>query len=336
MKFWVKIVVAVCVVIVLVFGVWAFFFREKDEVKAYNQTTQMVDYKESLGINERLVELRDMDYINDDPSKKITSGGTINNEILSIRKNCLSDELIVGYDEHDVEIYSYDSYLVTDGIVNDIIRYYLPYTRGKYSSNTQLKSLSQSIKAYIAVLKSFDSTIDNLIECQKVVTGEDQVGMDALRGHYNAFYLKYRDSLNKASDVMIAMTDYINMSLYGGKMMSDSRIALYDCYARALKVATSKDDIRKEVEIFYSHDLHMIWDKMNKVQNGTNIYDSTYTEYKFLTSFNQLFIDYRKSFNLIFDKKNVDKRLMADGNDLSEIVGKAQDAVVVVLNVLGF
>ncbi len=336
MKFWVKIVVALCVVVVIVFGVWAFFFREKDVVKAYNQTTQLVDYKESLGLKERLVELSKMDYLHNEKTRKIVGNNAVNNEILNIRKDCLSSELIVGYDEHDVVIYSYDSYFIVDKTVDDIIRFYLPYTRGTYSSNTHQKNLSNTIKVYIESLSSLDKTIDNLIACQKEITGEDTAEMDALRGHYNQLYLKYRNVLNKSSQVMIALTDYINVSLYGGKMMADSRIALYDCYARALKVATSKDEIRKEVETLYLHDLHMIWDKMDKVRNGIDIYDSTYTEYKFLTGFNALFCEYRKSYDLIFDKVNLDKRQMADGEKLSDIVEKAKEPVIVLLNVLGF
>ena len=34
MKFWVKIVVALSVVVVIAFGIWAFVFKEKDEVVA--------------------------------------------------------------------------------------------------------------------------------------------------------------------------------------------------------------------------------------------------------------------------------------------------------------
>ena len=36
MKFWIKILIAFCIVLVIGFAVWAFFFREKDEVQAYN------------------------------------------------------------------------------------------------------------------------------------------------------------------------------------------------------------------------------------------------------------------------------------------------------------
>ena len=60
MKFWVKIVIAFAVVVVLGFGVWAFFFREKDDVVAYNEITEMVDYKQSLSLKTKLDELRSM------------------------------------------------------------------------------------------------------------------------------------------------------------------------------------------------------------------------------------------------------------------------------------
>ena len=121
MKFWIKIVVALCVVVIIVFGVWAFFFREKDTVKAYNQTTQLVDYKESLGVKEKLVKLYYMDYMHDDPTKKINNTDVINRDILTIRKDCLSVDDIVGY-EGDSESYRYDSYFTTDKTIDAIIR----------------------------------------------------------------------------------------------------------------------------------------------------------------------------------------------------------------------
>ena len=62
MKFWVKVVVAVCVILVVAFAVWAFFFREKEEVQAYNKSAEMLDYKESLGLNEKLITLQGLDY----------------------------------------------------------------------------------------------------------------------------------------------------------------------------------------------------------------------------------------------------------------------------------
>ena len=332
MKFWIKIVVALCVVVIIVFGVWAFFFREKDTVKAYNQTTQLVDYKESLGVKEKLVKLYYMDYMHDDPTKKINNTDVINRDILTIRKDCLSVDDIVGY-EGDSESYRYDSYFTTDKTIDAIIRYYLPYTRGNYSSNTHQKALSNAIKNYISVLSSFNQTIDDLIKCQISFTGDNAVEMDVLRGYYNTFYFKYKDLLNKSSIVTIALTDYINMSLYNGSMMADSRIALYDCYARALKVATSTEENSK---VFYLHDLHAIKDKMDKINDGINIYDTTYTEYRFLTSFNNLFCNYRKALNLIFDKSHLEKRIMANGEGLSDIVNQAKDSVIVLLNVLGF
>ena len=65
MKFWVKIVVALSVVVVIAFGIWAFVFKEKDEVVAYNKVCEIVDYKESLGTKEKLISLRKYNYYGD-------------------------------------------------------------------------------------------------------------------------------------------------------------------------------------------------------------------------------------------------------------------------------
>ena len=58
MKTWIKILVAVCVVVIVSISVWAIFFREKDEVQAYSKTAELIDYKQSLAINDKLNELK--------------------------------------------------------------------------------------------------------------------------------------------------------------------------------------------------------------------------------------------------------------------------------------
>ena len=76
---------ALSVVVIVAFGVWAFFFREKDEVLAYNRTCEIVDYKESLGTKEKISDLQDLNYIGKDSGKVITASNDTNKEILNLR-----------------------------------------------------------------------------------------------------------------------------------------------------------------------------------------------------------------------------------------------------------
>ena len=94
MKFWIRVVVAVAVILVAVFAVWAFFFREKEEVQAYNKTAELIDYKESIGFKEKLVDLRLMNYYNDDKSKPIGDTSSSEQSIQNMRTLLLSLENI--------------------------------------------------------------------------------------------------------------------------------------------------------------------------------------------------------------------------------------------------
>ena len=72
-KFWVKIIIALMVVLVIGFSVWVFFFREKEDVQAHNRLSELIDYKESLGIEEKMIELRNLNYLNGNKDSIITT-----------------------------------------------------------------------------------------------------------------------------------------------------------------------------------------------------------------------------------------------------------------------
>ena len=141
MKTWIKIIIAVCVVLVISISVWAIFFKEKDEVQAYNRTAELIDYKQSLGMVERLTDLKDMNYLKNDKSKTINSATNAGAEIVEIRRLVLSDGLILGYGENQ-----FHSYLTMEKQLDDIIEYYLPYTNGNKVKTKSLNSLKDAIK----------------------------------------------------------------------------------------------------------------------------------------------------------------------------------------------
>ena len=124
MKFWVKIIVAVCVVVAIAFAVWAFWFKEKDEVQAYNRTSEMIDYKQSLGIKNKLSTLASTDYVQGNPEKKIGNDTETKQKIQEYRNLCLGEGVIT----IDGGL-SYYSYLTMEEYVDDLLEFYLPYTQ---------------------------------------------------------------------------------------------------------------------------------------------------------------------------------------------------------------
>ena len=148
MKIWIRIVVAFSVVVVIGFALWAFFFDEKDEIEAYNDMTQMLEFKESVGLEERLVALRAFNYIGDDTSALLenTKEGQF---IIQARELCLNEEVINSYDEDGDVISSYMSYSTYDAMSVEMFKDILPYLNGSTTNSKARKAVCGSISNYI-------------------------------------------------------------------------------------------------------------------------------------------------------------------------------------------
>ena len=327
MKFWVKIIIAVGIVLVIGLGVWAFWFREKDEVQAYNRTAELIDYKQSLGIREKLVELRNTNYVHNESDKLIGNETDIEKSIHNFRDLCLSENIITSTGDN-----SHYSYFVMEKYVDELLEYYLPYTKSDKSKSKPLKALKNDIESYIRSLKDFNETLDEILDYQKRIEG-NSTELEILKGYYDNMHGKYRTSLSRASDVLLSMVDYIDVCIYSDNIKLDVTFALNDAFIRSLKSATTIESI---LEINYAHDVKLVMDIIEKYNSNETIFNEVYSEYDFVLSYNKLYNDYKSALNYIFSCKNLEKQQMAEGVSLSQVVEGAQDHVVVALNVLGF
>lgn len=326
MKKWVRIVVTIGVIIVIGFTIWAFCFREKDNVQAYNRTAELIDYKESLGLSEKLDNLKTMNYCGEDSSNIISSTSTHGAKIYKYRNICLSETPIVG----DNNAYEYDSYIVTEGYVDEIIAYCLPLTKSDSVNNQSLRNLKTSIKSYIASLQELNSCIDELMTYQKSITGDDLGG---LSGRYASMYSKYRISLSNSSNVITALLNYIDKGVYSDKYIVDVKSAVFDAFARALSVSTT---VTENLENDYANDVRVIADRIDDINNDVNFFTQEYTEYDFVESYNKLFNSYSGTLDYVFERKNLEKIQMAGGTNLSQVKEGAKTSVTTILYVLGF
>ena len=326
MKFWIKIVVALGVVLVLGFTVWAFCFREKDEVQAYNRTAELIDYKQSLGVRDKLVELRNTDYMKNNPENKIGNNSSIEKTIWEYRDLCLSEEEIVV--AGNITFYSY---FVMEDYVDNLMAYYLPYTRSDSSKSKPLKTLKNNIEKYIKSLKNLDESLNSVLEYQKAIEGSE-TEIEILKGYYESLRNKYRTSLSNATNVVLSLVEYIDISVYSDNLKLDTSFALHDACVRSIKVTTTIESI---LEPDYAQDVKIILDTI-MTHSIDNIFSDTYTEYDFVNSYNKLYNNYKNALDYIFSCKNLEKQQMAEGMALSNVVEAAQDSVVIVLNVLGF
>jgi len=336
MKFWIKIVVAFSVVVVLGFGVWAFFFREKDDVVAYNEVCELIDYKDSLNLKDKINELKKRNYISENNEEKNTTriplddSTDVKKKILSIRDITLSEDTITYYDNGGNLTCVFDSYIVVESISDDIIKYLLPYLKHTNASDAELSNLRKKVGEYIEDLKSLDECLDILENCQISIEGTE-IEYEVLLGNYNSFYKKYRKTLNDSGNVINLMISNIRSN--AGQFKCDTEFALMDSFARSLIVSSS---VEEKLESSYAYDLHYIIEKYNRHNAGDNIYDGEYSEFEFLTSYNELINKYSSVLNKVYQKHNLEKKKIADGENLSDIVQESQDSVIAVLNVLGF
>lgn len=332
MRFWIKIVVALSVVIVLGFGIWAFFFREKDDVVAYNKACELVDYKESLVLEEKLDKLREFNYIGSGENKKeITDDTETKKNILNLREITLSKVNIIYYDDGGNLTCIYDSYYVIENMSDSMIQYLLPYLKYTNANTKDLNDLKKAINTYISDLKELDDSITLLNDNQSAINQGTDIEFEILYGRYNSFYHKYRKTLYDSANIINLMV--ANIKSHAGDFKCDTNFAIIDAFSRALKVSASVDEKR---EPLFGYDLHYIVEIYNQYMSGADVYAGEYSEYDFLTSYNNLINKYSAVLDKVFNKPNLEKKKIADGDNLSDILTDAQASVIIVLNVLGF
>ena len=328
MKFWVKVLVAISAIVVITFSIWAFFFKESDEVQAYNSVSEMVDYEQSLVLDSKLSKLNSMNYLKDNVENVIGNDTEVKNQIHLYRKLCMSKSVIEDYGEN-----KFYSYIVLDDFVDETIAYYMPYLQTDNVNNKSLKALKNDVDDYIKSLKNLNESIDKVVEYQKAIDGSD-VEYEILQGYYKTFYEKYRASINGGAKVLISMMDFIDKSVYSDNIKVDLVSALNDAFARSLNISTSVEVL---LEPDYSNDVRIILDKIEQVKNEVNIFfEKEYSEYDFLTSYNKLFNNYKDTLNYVYGCKISEKQQMAEGLSLSNVLENAQSSVICVLNVIGF
>ena len=331
MKFWLKFLVALSVVVIVAFGVWAFFFREKDEVLAYNRTCEIVDYKESLGTNEKISDLQDLNYIGKDSGKVITASNDTNKEILNLREIMFSNSIITKYDEGGTIICYFDSYCIMESYLDEITIQLIPYLKNVNASDASIKTLKNTISTYTKNLQELNQALENLTTCQNSIEGTE-IEMTTLYGNYNSVRIKYRRCLNNGATLVTNIFDIIKSSV--GDIKFDTKLALMDSFARSLIVVTREN--QETTESYYAYDLHLILERYQKVCKGQNIFTAEYDEYNFLMSYNKLFNNYLSEYTKALNKQNINKKKIADGQDLSDIKQEAQESLIFVLNVLGY
>lgn len=330
MKFWIKLLIGFLIVIVICFGIWAFFFKEDDEVKAYNRVCEYIDYKESLGLKEKILEVKALNYIGEEPSNIITDDTYTKKEIIRIRNWVMSSDIINTYDDVGTVTCYFDSYLVIEDTINKTMIELLPYLNNKIISTGILKSIDKNVNQCIAKAKDLGQTIQILKNCQGSIDGEG-ISYEVLLGNYNSFSSEYRELLRSSADLLLDMISCVKYHF--GEVKCDTNFALIDSFARSLKVSMT---VETKVEAFYLHDLHLVTEKLEKNKSNQNIFSDEFTEYDFLMSYNKLFNNYQNVLNQTFAKHNIEKKKIAKGENLSDVVTDAQQSLITTLNILGY
>jgi len=332
MKTWIRILIAFAVVVVIGFAVWVFFFKEKDEVVAYNDMTEMIEYRESVGLNERFVELNSMNYFGGDKTNVISP------EVEGFKKTCatrdilLSEEVLNAYDDEGKITATYMSYWTYDQMSTEIFKDILPYLNGKKVNRKAQRELSKEIKNYINSVKEVSGDLDELINFQNGLTNDASL-IAQLEGRYNSLKLKYRNMVGFAGKIISKSINYINVAIYDNNFKIDTKFALYDSFGKSLDgLVSALVDREKD----FSNNTYLIMSKLNAFNKGENIFTEEYTELKFLESYNKLISTYPTVLGGVLSRHYIQISEMADNTNLSEIIEGAQAPLVIVLNIIGF
>jgi len=240
------------------------------------------------------------------------------------------------YDEGNSFLFEYNSYLTIDNYVNEYLEYMLPYLNNIEGTGSLLRKLKKSKKQYVSALKDTIASLDLVVEGQNKADGSE-MSFDALLGKYNSFVGKFRELLSRSADVMSYTLSYYK-SAKGSEILTISYVALNDSFTRSLKTMTTVGldaNIYLE-EVDYANDLFYVTSKIDKVKNDENIFDGEFTELNYLNAYNTLLNKNTDVLDKIFGKKYIEKKQMADNQNLSEIPDDMHHNVVVVLNVLGY
>jgi len=343
MKFWIKILIALAVIVVVVFGVWAFFFREQDDLSGYNRTAALIEYKNSLNLEDKLNNLTKLDYVGKDEKDKITDDTEFKKEILKIRNIMLKTSLIEGKDDQGIIVYTHDSYVTIDKYIDEIIYYYLPYMKADYVESGYAKKVEDCIAIYQDSLKVLAGKIDALcVSQQNIVLNVDDdsanvTQFEILKNNYIDVRARYRTCLSNAGELLKSIINYVDLGIYKSSLYNDSMSSLYNCFVRSLTPMANAPLVE---ETDYASDLHFVVDKIEKIKDNkeSDVYTVDYNEHSFVTSMNTLIHNYTNVLDKVLSSTNLIKRQMAD-NDisaLSTISEKARDSVITMLNVLGY
>ncbi|MBE5758158.1 MAG: hypothetical protein E7345_04495 [Clostridiales bacterium] len=330
MKFWVKIIVALLVVVTIGFAVWAFFFREKDEVAAYNRTADFVNYKYSLNLDKKLDDLAKLDYLKNDTSMLITPDTQVGTNIIKVREQCLSPYDIV-LEQDSVEIYRYQSYVVLEDMTDEIIYDYLPYLNSNVVNNSAKKKVLKAVEDYTGKIGNLTVSINEVVDCQTNITN-DAVQLEFLYGKYLNFKNCFRNALNSASNLIIAMQNYANICLYNDDIKIDALNMSYDSFARLLNSMTTIDE-REEID--YAKSVNRAYKRIIGLQNNEDVFNG-YSEFEVLKAYNTLLNNHVDTLNSIFNCRDYDKSEMAKGGNMSLIKTELRSSVQIIFKSMGY
>lgn len=345
MKFGIKIVVALAVVVALGFGVWAFFFKEKEEMSGYNRVLEIIEYKISLDMDNKINDFRGNNKLGKSGDVEISDQNDYGKKILTMKERMFSDEIIVGKDDNENVTYKHLSYFELDKYIDEILNFYLPYMQTTFIQGNYADGVTKAVNTYKENAKILLDEISFLESQQSKIDLTDKVDkqMESLSNMYSSLLDKYRSYISSGVDLIFEVEEYIHIGIYDNEFIYDERTILYDCFARSLKYASTADkiannDLSDETEGL--NDLYYIIDKIDAIKDGEkNIYENkTYSKYEFVSGYSDLVKNHSKSLDYALTTSNFNKNkiINQDTEILSEIHVDARLQIFVILDILGY
>lgn len=321
MKFFVRIIVALFVLIGTVVGVYFIFFARAKDIDIFNNLSHLIIEKQNLDIYGSLENL-DSNYETLEEFKDVK-------------------KLICNTTPYFISEKKVYSYYVIDNFLDENLKNYFAYTK---IATKVIKSNQQKIDSCIAVYKKNLSNLYNKINQIKIYQmayefETNETTRSSMRIELNNKYEEiadfYKETLISEAKLCLILRDFINVHSFNGDFYFDTNLVLLDsiCYSvnELQNYIIGNAFVNKLNEVAQIIDVYKDFSENQNIFLGTDINENT-----FVAAYEQVYREIPNALIKVFEMSRIQKLEFINGASLPEIEENYLIDLKNILIVLGY